>query len=84
MKLIYLEWADAHTQAGWTHKSEMEKWADNSDWFIREAGFLAKETKEYVCLAAFIRPEDKNFDLQYGDLHKIPKTWIRKRKILKV
>ena len=84
MKLIYIEWADAHTQAGWTHKDNAEDWAENSDWFISEVGYLVKETPKYICLAAFIRPESKDFDLQYGDLHKIPKTWIRKRKTLTI
>lgn len=84
MKLIYTEWEDAVSNARWFTRDEMENWADHaSEWLIREAGWLIRETPRYLIIATSWKPEDENTDEQFCNLHKIPKTWIRKRKILK-
>ena len=82
MKLIYIEWADAHTSTGWHNEEVTELWS-NTDWYICEAGWLIKETKKYLIIATALKPENEYEDKQYLNLHKIPKTWIRKRKIIK-
>lgn len=83
-KLIYIEWADAHTNtAGWRTREEAELWADETDWIIKECGWLIKETKEYIAIATGLKPENDFEDAQYLNLHKIPKGWIVKRKIIK-
>lgn len=84
-KLVYIEWADAVANAIWMLDSEAENWADKgSDWIVKECGFIVKETKEYICLAGRYKPEDNNTDAQFGNLQKIPKTWILKRKTINV
>ena len=82
MKLIYLEWADALTNSRWFTVNEAKQWGETSDWIVREAGWLIKETKEYIVIAEGWMPQDHWTDEQFVNLHKIPKTWIRKRKVL--
>lgn len=84
-KLIYIEWCDAisHTR-GWMTKKEAFDWAKNEDWIVRQAGFLMEETKEYILLASRINPQPDTDDGYNTDgLFKIPKTWIRKRTLIR-
>lgn len=80
---IYLEWCDAVTNPGWFTRDEAEAWSE-TDWVIRECGWLIKETKEYVVFATGWKIEDENCHEKFCSMHKIPKTWIRKRKLLKI
>lgn len=82
MKLIYIEWCDALTNKGWRTREEAEFWADTDDWIVRSGGWLIKETKEYILLALSWNPQNQYEENQFGNLHKIPKTWIKKRKTL--
>lgn len=78
-KFIYLEWVDAHVNPGWMSKDQAELWADGTGWYISEAGWLIKETKEYIAIAQGMKPQNDIEEAQFVNLHKIPKTWIRKR-----
>ena len=85
MKLIYLEWADAISSgATWHTKSELNEWIEGSEWIIKQVGWLLKETDRYILIAAQLKPDDRFTQEQYGHLQKIPKTWIRKRKVIKL
>ena len=79
-RLIYIEWADAITDTGWKTEKQSIKWAESNDWVVKNVGWLLKETKGYILLAA----KYSEITQEYGLLHKIPTTWIRKRKILKI
>jgi len=82
-KLLYIEWADAHTNtAGWRTEDEAKLWAEATDWIICECGYLIEETKEYIAIATALKPENEFEEKQYLNLHKIPKGWIRKKNIL--
>ena len=73
---MYIEWGDAISNTGWMEKNDAIDWGENSDWIVKNVGWLLKETKEYILLAAKYSEGSK----EYGLLHKIPKTWIRERK----
>lgn len=84
-KLVYIEWEDAHQKEGWLSEEQLDYWVKNTDFFIKMAGFLLKETDKYLLITPMIGPKDKDDDSDsYGDVHKIPKGWIRKRKTLKI
>jgi len=54
--------------------------ADNDDWVIKQAGFLLKETDEYILLSMRITEHPHTGDFYRVDgVIKIPKPWIRKR-----
>jgi len=85
MELVYIEWADAISSGSiWITHDELEDWLDTSEWIIRQVGFVLKETETYILLASHFKPEDKWGVQQYGHIQKIPKTWIRKRKVLHI
>lgn len=84
MKLIYLEWEDAISQASWCTKDELDDFSSEVA-LIRQVGWIYKETKKYLILVG--RLDDRNEGEEkngYGMLQKIPKTWIRKRKEIKL
>lgn len=83
MKPTYLEWHDAHTNAGWFSRDEAEEWCE-CDWIIKECGWIIKETDKYIVFATSYKPADEWSEEKFCSLHKIPKTWIRERKALKI
>ena len=80
----YLEWADACANAGWFGQGEATRWAERDEWIVRELGWIVKETREYVLFAGRWMPPCSYSYEQFGNLQKIPKTWIRKRKVVNV
>lgn len=85
MKIIYLEWEDAHdANLPWMTDEEIDKFTKQSNnYFIKCSGFLVRETKRYVVMATNITDGTLTTVPQYGHIIKIPKAWIRKRQILK-
>lgn len=79
-KLIYIEWGDAISNTGWMSFNEALEWGEEEHWIVKNIGWLLKETSSYILLAS----KYSEGSGEYGLLHKIPKTWIRKRKIIKV
>ena len=85
MKLIYIEWEDACSHAGsaktgsWLSEDESNDWAENTEWIVRQSGFIIKETKRYLTIAGMMEPGGDNHYAMFGHLQKIPKSWIRKR-----
>lgn len=86
MKLIYLEWEDAIASQGWHNKKEIEDWSAKDNAIVSEVGWVYKENKTHIILVSRkINELDKDNTYEsYGLLQKIPKTWIRKRKVIKL
>lgn len=80
MKLIYLEWEDATSESSWHSEHEVEQFVDSSN-LVKQVGWIYKENKEFLVLAGRMIDWSNN-DPGYGQLQKIPKTWIRKRIVL--
>lgn len=83
-KLIYLEWIDAIGNSRWFTSSEALDWAKNCEWMIREVGWLIYEDDKILCFASSWKVADEYTGEQFGQLHQIPKAWIRNRKMLKI
>jgi hypothetical protein len=85
MKLIYLEWCDAVAFGNeWQSGDAAREWGEKADWLIRECGWLLEEKKEYIVIASCWKKEDDYIYEQFMHLRKIPKTWIKKRKNIKL
>jgi len=88
LKLIYIEWADAiSTDEGWRSFNNSIEWGKESFHFVEQVGWILEENEKYLLLASRRVDRGNSKDdkvLQYGDLFKVPKTWIRKRKIIKL
>jgi len=83
--LIYIEWCDAMTNESksWINMVELMDWSDSLDWVIIQTGFLIKETPKYILLAGQLNPQ-KGGDMMFGCPIKIPKTWILKRRNIRL
>ena len=80
MKLVYLEWGDAISNTGWMSKEDALEWGEEQHWLVKNVGWLLKETKDYILLAA----KYSDGSGEYGLLHKIPKTWIKRREAISI
>lgn len=84
MKAVYIEWCDAITnENSWLSKSEAIEWAESKNWIVKHLGFIVKETDEYILIAGEIGGMTSE-DPLLGNVTKIPKTWIKSRKDLKI
>ncbi len=83
MKLIYIEWEDATASSGWHTKEEVEKFIIDNN-IVKQVGYIYKESKSEIVLASRLIHWSSNQDISYGQLQRIPKTWIRKRKEIKL
>lgn len=80
MKLIYLEWEDASTlNDGWHTQQEVDDYIKDHKYIIQECGFLYRESKNEIVMLSRINPKSGDYPEQYSVIHKIPKSWIRKR-----
>ena len=83
-KKIYIRWCDATSRyESWTNLEDSVSWADTSNWEIEELGWLLKETREYILIAGK-KGLENNKEPLYGQVTKIPKTWIKKLIVLKI
>ena len=85
-KLVYLEWSDATSNSAWHSEEELAQWGKNSGWIVKQVGWLFEENDKYIVIFSSMADGGKNEgeENHYGNLQKIPKTWIRKRKVLKI
>lgn len=72
MKILYVEWMDAAASSSW------DKFDNNGIHFCRSIGFLIKETKLDITLAAAVSGDEANATIS------IPKVWIKKKRIIKL
>jgi len=78
-KLIYIEWIDAVGASGWFSEKGLEEWIKIEDFaLVKEVGWIFDETKKYICFYGRLSMDSDN-KRQLGAVHKIPKTWVRKR-----
>ena len=76
MKLAYVEWVDAVSigTGGWVKLRDVEKLTPD---LVRSVGWVVEETQEYLTMISH------NGDNEVAGEFCIPKTCIRKRRILK-
>lgn len=86
MKLVYIEWEDAISQNGWHTKEELEDFVKDKNCWIKQVGWIYKESKTHIILVTRLGGAifEGEPDPSYGLLQKIPKTWIRKKRIIKL
>ena len=81
--IVYIQWVDAHTNTAWFENEGLDKWIALEDWYCNDVGYLVKEDERVLVFAQHHVPEGHaNGDEQWGGLHRIPKTWLRNRKVL--
>ena len=83
MKLIYIQWEDAVANSSWRSESDAKDWSKKTKMTIEEVGWVLEETDKYITLIGR-KSMWNDLENEYGNLQKIPKTWIRKRKTIKL
>lgn len=81
LRLLYLEWDDAASRSVWMTADDLREYA-NSQWLNRQCGFLLEETAAHLLIAGSWAPEDDWHVEKFGDVTRIPKTWIKTRRVL--
>jgi len=76
--LLYIEWEDACSEHGWKDQDEVKEWVEDQGLFVKQVGWLIGETKTHYNFAAR-KSDTENTWMQFGNLQKIPKTWIRRK-----
>lgn len=82
LPLIYLEWEDAMSRSSWIDDSDLEAWSKDG-FYVCQVGWVLKETSKFIMLASRRNPESEWGQTQWGNIQRIPKTWIRNRRKLK-
>lgn len=86
-KIEYIQWLDAHSNGGWYKEQDLINFINHEDCIVEDIGWIVAEDDKVICLCArrtlWTEKKEKDNEYQYGSLHKIPKSWIKKRKILK-
>jgi len=87
-KLVYIEWVDAYqdVEGGWRTEDDIDMWLEKyGDFVIKQCGWLIKVEKEFIVIASEIHKGHDEDDLpQFSLIQKIPKPWIKKRKVIKI
>ena len=82
--LVYIEWCDAiDASLEWMRVDDAKKWGKSNDWIINQVGFILKETKKYILICSKYNPHEETNGV-VNMITKIPKTWIIKRKEIKL
>lgn len=87
-RLVSVDWDDVTGSSGvWKHDSEIDAWADEIVFHCTSVGWLIREEKDFIVLAARATAPylagDTDGDLsQIGDLTRIPRVLITKVKAL--
>ena len=83
-KIYYIEWQDAHSSDGWHSEAELEKFINTDKCICQEVGWILSETKDELIMACRkVKWAEKISTCEYGMIQKIPKTWLRKKILLK-
>lgn len=80
-ELSYIEWEDAIALTGWMSEKETMKWFKNQSMTVKQIGWIVTETKKYIGIVSRISDWGEG-EKEFGQIQKIPKTWIRRRVLL--
>jgi len=80
--VYFIEWHDAHSNGGWFSKNELENFINKDKCICQEIGWILNEDKDVIVLACRRLKWAEDGDAKWGMLQKIPKAWLRKKKLL--
>ena len=80
-KLYYVLWHDAISANGWHTEEETQKFIKERKCLIEEVGWIISETNKEIVMAARRLKWVKNGDPEWGLIQKIPKSWVKIKKI---
>ena len=81
-RLVLVEWHDAHSDGGWLNKRDLEDFLNRDKCICQNVGWLISETKDELVLGCRKMKWAEDGDEEWGMVQKIPKAWIRIKKII--
>lgn len=83
-KLEYIEWEDAVApQSGWKSQEACFRWAKNTVCVVKQTGWTVEDTSSYILTVSQILDWGKETP-DYSLIQRIPKSWVRLRKRIKL
>ena len=83
-KLTYIQWLDAHSNSGWHTREQIEKFIEESHCITEQVGWVVFEDDKILCIISRKLLWPMEDTVEFGMIQKIPKTWIKKRKVIKI
>jgi len=84
-KLVYVEWEDSlGCASGWSHLGETAALSEVEPLMARSVGFLYRESGSSLTLVPHLVEETKQTGMQGMGAVTIPKSAIRKRRVLNI
>jgi len=78
MELYYIEWVDAIANTGWMSEGETDDWFKTQSMIVKQVGWIVYEDDECIGMIGRLSEWDGGVK-EYGQLQKIPTTWIKKK-----
>lgn len=83
-KLVYVQWQDAHANASWFTKEELEVEVNRQMCICEDVGWVVYEDKSEIHLVArrLAWKKGPKGPSSYSSYQRIPKAWILKKKVI--
>lgn len=80
----YFEWCDALAHnPGWTSEEDLLEWTENNSFIVSGFYWVITEDDNQITVAQSKTVDEEFEDTMYNSIYKIPKGWIKKRKVIK-
>lgn len=87
-KLIYIQWQDAHANGGWFTEQQLIDNIKRDAFICEEVGWVVYEDDKEIHLCGrrgrWSKLDFVDKTSEYGMYQRIPKTWVLKRKALRI
>jgi len=77
---VIVDWTDACSRAGWMNEGEISDFIKDKAFETKNAGWLVRETKDFLMVAARISFADDMFGL----VEKLPKRMVKRIRRIRV
>ena len=79
--MVYVEWDDAASRGHWMGEADLADYS-RGNFLVRQCGYLLEDTRRHLLLAGSWTPEDDWHEERFGDIVRIPRTWVRVKRVL--
>ena len=74
-----ITWADAESWASWHTEAGIEDVVNSETFWIEMSGWILYEDTRFIVLST-----KRSRDGLWGNVYKIPKAWVTKKKVIKL
>lgn len=79
----YIEWCDALAHnPGWMCEDDVMDWSEDNSFMVSGFYWIISEDDNQLTVAQSMTTEEHE-ETMYNSIYKIPKGWIKKRKVIK-